>query len=81
MVHPGFTRQRGIVTAGCGSGDGLRRRQVAAVGLAIAVLSFATRLAVPYGEEHLHIQFALFPSTRSCSGWAAPPDDAAGWRR
>jgi glucans biosynthesis protein C len=39
----------------------LRGPQVAAVGGAIAVLSFATHLVVPYGEEHLHIQFALFP--------------------
>jgi glucans biosynthesis protein C len=39
----------------------LRGRQVIAVGVAIGVLSFATRLVVPYGEEHLHIQFALFP--------------------
>ena len=39
----------------------LRGRLVVAVGVVIAVLSFATHLAVPYGEEHLHIQFALFP--------------------
>jgi glucans biosynthesis protein C len=39
----------------------LRGRQVAAVGAAIGLLSFAIRLIVPYGEEHLHIQFALFP--------------------
>jgi len=39
----------------------LRGRQVAAVGVAIAVLSFATHLVLPYGEEHFHIQFALFP--------------------
>jgi glucan biosynthesis protein C len=39
----------------------LSGRQVAVVGAAIAVLSFATHLAVPYGEEHVHIQFALFP--------------------
>jgi glucan biosynthesis protein C len=43
------------------SREPLRGRQVAAVGVAIAVLSFATHLVVPYGEEHLHIQFALFP--------------------
>jgi glucans biosynthesis protein C len=36
-------------------------RQVLAVGVAIAVLSFATHLVFPIGEEHLHIQFALFP--------------------
>jgi glucan biosynthesis protein C len=35
--------------------------QVAGVAGAVAVLSFATRLFVPYGEEHVHIQFALFP--------------------
>jgi glucan biosynthesis protein C len=29
--------------------------------VAIAVLSFATHLVLPYGEEHFHIQFALFP--------------------
>jgi glucans biosynthesis protein C len=39
----------------------LRGGQVVTVGVAIGVLSFATRLVVPYGEEHLHIQFALFP--------------------
>jgi len=39
----------------------LRGRQVAAVGVAIAILSFATHLVLPYGEEHFHIQFALFP--------------------
>jgi glucans biosynthesis protein C len=39
----------------------LSGRRVAAVGVAIAVLSFATHLVFPYGEEHLHIQFALFP--------------------
>jgi Acyltransferase family len=43
------------------SGEPLRGRQVVAIGAAIAVLSFATHLVVPYGEEHLHIQFALFP--------------------
>jgi glucans biosynthesis protein C len=43
------------------SREPLRGRQVAAVGAAIAILSFATHLAVPYGEEHAHIQFALFP--------------------
>jgi glucan biosynthesis protein C len=43
------------------SRDPLRGNQVAGVAVAIAVLSFATRLVVPYGEEHLHIQFALFP--------------------
>jgi glucans biosynthesis protein C len=39
----------------------LSGRSVIAVGAAIAALSFATHLVVPYGEEHLHIQFALFP--------------------
>jgi glucans biosynthesis protein C len=43
------------------SRDPLRAKQVAGVAVAIAVLSFATHLVVPYGEEHLHIQFALFP--------------------
>jgi hypothetical protein len=43
------------------SREPLRGRQVAAVGAAIALLSFATHLVVPYGEEHAHIQFALFP--------------------
>jgi glucans biosynthesis protein C len=43
------------------SRDPLRGRQVAGIAVAIAVLSFATHLVVPYGEEHLHIQFALFP--------------------
>jgi len=43
------------------SREPLRGRQVAAIGVAIAVLSFATHLVVPYGEEHFHIQFALFP--------------------
>jgi glucan biosynthesis protein C len=43
------------------SREPLRGRQVVAVALAIAPLSFATRLVVPIGEEHLHIQFALFP--------------------
>jgi glucan biosynthesis protein C len=43
------------------SREPLRGRHVAAVGLAIAVLSFATHLVVPIGEEHYHIQFALFP--------------------
>ena len=43
------------------SRDPLRGKQVAGVAVAIAVLSFATHLVVPYGEEHLHIQFALFP--------------------
>jgi glucan biosynthesis protein C len=43
------------------SREPLRGRQVAAVGVAIAVLSFATHLAIPLGEEHFHIQFALFP--------------------
>jgi hypothetical protein len=43
------------------SGEPLRGRQVAAIGVAIAVLSFATHLVVPYGDEHLHVQFALFP--------------------
>jgi glucans biosynthesis protein C len=39
----------------------LRWPQVAAVALAIAPLSFATHLVFPIGEEHFHIQFALFP--------------------
>ena len=39
----------------------LSGRQVAAVGVAIAVLSFATHLVFALGEEHFHIQFALFP--------------------
>ena len=39
----------------------LRGQQVVAIGVAIAVLSFATHLVLPYGEEHFHIQFALFP--------------------
>jgi glucans biosynthesis protein C len=39
----------------------LRGWQIAAVGAAIAPLSFATHLVFPYGEEHFHIQFALFP--------------------
>jgi glucan biosynthesis protein C len=43
------------------SAEPLRGRQVLAIGAAIAVLSFATHLVVPYGKEHLHIQFALFP--------------------
>ena len=43
------------------SHDPLRGRQVAAVGAAIAVLSFSTHLVFPIGEEHFHIQFALFP--------------------
>lgn len=43
------------------SREPLRGRQVAAVAAAIAVLSFATHLVVPIGEEHFHIQFALFP--------------------
>ncbi len=43
------------------SREPLSGRQVAAVGVAIAALSFATHLVFPYGEEHFHIQFALFP--------------------
>jgi len=43
------------------SREPLRGEQVAGVAVAIAVLSFSTHLVVPYGEEHLHIQFALFP--------------------
>jgi glucans biosynthesis protein C len=43
------------------SREPLGGRLVAAVGVAIAVLSFATHLVLPYGEEHFHIQFALFP--------------------
>jgi len=39
----------------------LRGRQVAAVGAAIAILSFAMHFVVPIGEEHFHVQFALFP--------------------
>ncbi len=43
------------------SREPLRGRQVAAIGVAIAVLSFATHLVFQIGEEHFHIQFALFP--------------------
>ncbi|MFL5847998.1 MAG: acyltransferase family protein [Solirubrobacteraceae bacterium] len=43
------------------SREPLRGGRLAGVAVAIAVLSFATHLVVPYGEEHLHIQFALFP--------------------
>lgn len=43
------------------SREPLRGRQVAAVGAAIAVLSFANHLVFPIGEEHFHIQLALFP--------------------
>jgi glucan biosynthesis protein C len=39
----------------------LRWWHVAGVALAIAPLSFATHLVFPIGEEHFHIQFALFP--------------------
>jgi glucans biosynthesis protein C len=46
---------------GPASQEPLRSRQVLAVGAAIAVLSFATHLVFPIGEEHFHIQFALFP--------------------
>jgi glucan biosynthesis protein C len=44
-----------------GSREPLRGRQVVAVGVAIAILSFATHLVFQIGEEHFHIQFALFP--------------------
>jgi Acyltransferase family len=43
------------------SAEPLRGWQIAAVGAAIAPLSFATHLVFPYGEEHFHIQLALFP--------------------
>jgi hypothetical protein len=43
------------------SREPLRGRQVLAMGVAIAVLSFATHLVFQLGEEHFHIQFALFP--------------------
>jgi glucans biosynthesis protein C len=43
------------------SSEPLRGRLVAAVGVAIGVSSFVTHLVVPIGEEHFHIQFALFP--------------------
>ena len=43
------------------SREPLRARQVAAVGVAIALLSFVTHLVFSIGEEHFHIQFALFP--------------------
>ncbi len=36
-------------------------RQVAAVAVAIAVLSFATHLAFRVGDEQFHVQLALFP--------------------
>jgi glucans biosynthesis protein C len=39
----------------------LRGRQVAAIALAIAVTSFATRFAFPVGSEQLHLQLAVFP--------------------
>jgi glucan biosynthesis protein C len=39
----------------------LRGRQVAAIALAIAVTSFATRFAFPVGSEQLHLQLAMFP--------------------
>jgi hypothetical protein len=48
-------------TSGPASGEQLRGRDVVAMGAAIATLSFATHLVFPYGEEHFHIQFALFP--------------------
>jgi Acyltransferase family len=46
---------------GSTSREPLRGRQVAKIGLAIAALSFVTHLVFPLGEEHFHIQFALFP--------------------
>jgi glucans biosynthesis protein C len=39
----------------------LRGRQVAAIALAIAVTSFATRFAFPVGSEQFHLQLAVFP--------------------
>jgi glucans biosynthesis protein C len=48
-------------TRGPVSVEQLRGWQIVAAGAAIAPLSFATHLVFPYGEEHLHIQFALFP--------------------
>jgi glucan biosynthesis protein C len=39
----------------------LRGRQVAAIALAIAVTSFATRFAFPVGSEQFHLQLAMFP--------------------
>jgi peptidoglycan/LPS O-acetylase OafA/YrhL len=36
-------------------------RQVAAVALAIAMLSFAIRFAFPLGSEQLHLQLSVFP--------------------
>ena len=40
---------------------GLRGRQVAAIALAIAATSFATRFAFPVGSEQFHLQLAVFP--------------------
>src|SRR5215216_6445456 len=62
----GFSLAYGLVrwlrpARGEPSREPLRGEQVAGVAVAIAVLSFSTHLVVPYGEEHLHIQFALFP--------------------
>jgi hypothetical protein len=57
-----YTLVRALRPAGGAvSREPLRGRQVAAIGAAIAVLSFTTHLVVPLGEEHFHIQFALFP--------------------
>jgi glucans biosynthesis protein C len=39
----------------------LHGRQLVVAGIAIAVLSFLTHLVFPIGEEHFHVQFALFP--------------------
>lgn len=39
----------------------LRGRTIAAIAIAIAVLSFAVHQVVAVGEEHLHVQFGLFP--------------------
>jgi glucan biosynthesis protein C len=39
----------------------LHGRQVAAIALAIAVTSFATRFAFPVGSEQFHLQLAVFP--------------------
>jgi len=46
---------------GLSSSEPLRGWQVVTVAVAIAPLSFLTHLVFPYGEEHFHIQFALFP--------------------
>jgi Acyltransferase family len=39
----------------------LRGRQVVAVAVAIAMLSFAVRLAFPLGSEQFHVQLSVFP--------------------